>query len=143
MGVCVNSTAHLQLDEQGNEEQIGNRTECALLGMAKKFGSDYLQLRKDMNDVRQIPFSSKTKMMSTVVDEKGTNILYCKGAAELVLDRCSNQMDLDGNTKPLGESDKGSIKTEVIEKYANDALRTVAIAYREIQGSLPESDEEV
>ena len=40
-----------------------------MIGMAKKFGFDYMQLRKDMMELRQIPFSSKTKMMATVVVE--------------------------------------------------------------------------
>lgn len=52
-------------------------------------------------------------------------------------------MLLDGTVQPLEENDKNSIKSEVIEKYANDALRTVAISYREITGSIPENDEEV
>ena len=111
--------------------------------MAKKFGFDYMQVRRDTMQVKQIPFSSKTKMMTTVVEEGGSDIIYCKGAAELVLDRCSEQMLLDGSLKPLTENNKTAIKSEVIEKFANDALRTVAITYREIKGELPEEDEKI
>lgn len=58
--------------------------------MAKKFGFDYMQVRKSLREIGQIPFSSKTKRMSTIVDEDNTNRVYCKGAAELVLDSCTN-----------------------------------------------------
>ena len=43
----------------------------------------------------------------------------------------------------MSESDKKNIRTNVIEKYAQDALRTVAITYRDIEGPIPEDEDEI
>jgi P-type Ca2+ transporter type 2B len=45
--VSVNSDAYPKKNASGNFEQIGNKTECALLELAYKFKIDYLKYRND------------------------------------------------------------------------------------------------
>jgi Ca2+ transporting ATPase len=55
IGSCVNSDANPRFDHNGKFEQIGNKTECALLEMALKFGYDYVKIRNK----EQVPLESK------------------------------------------------------------------------------------
>lgn len=74
-----------------NKEQIGNRTDCALLGFAEVFGIEYKQVRTSLEAkiLKQLPFSSKTKKMTTVVNHNNKVTVHSKGAAEIMLDSCT------------------------------------------------------
>jgi Ca2+ transporting ATPase len=70
-GACVNSNAHPKLEIKNNHtvfEQIGNKTECALLEMAHKFGYEFKNIRDKQKDkiLKIFPFSSERKRMSTI-----------------------------------------------------------------------------
>ena len=79
-------------------------------------------------------------MKATEVEEGGSNIINCKCVNELVLDRCSELMFLDGSLKLLTENDKTAIKSEATEKFVKISLRTVTTTYREMKGVLPEEN---
>ena len=81
MGVCVNSSAN-PIFQNGLVDQIGNKTDCALLELAFNLGYNYRQVRMEYRDetVKVIPFASKTKSMSTVVKQKGKTVVFTKGA---------------------------------------------------------------
>lgn len=83
----------LQKPEQENElpKQLGNKTECALLGFVMDMGQSYEAVREDYPQdtlVKVYTFNSVRKSMSTVTHLPGGNFrLYTKGASEMVLNK--------------------------------------------------------
>ena len=119
-GIAVNSTA--QLDLSGEKPQVlGNPTEGALLLWLRAQGVDYAALRADAQRIDELPFSTERKFMATVVTDpaSGRNILYVKGAPEIVFGLCSNK---SGVTKE-------EIDAQLLE-YQNMAMRTLGFAYQ-------------
>ena len=70
-------------------QQIGNKTECALLGFVLDLGEDYRAMRRrhpDDSFVKVFTFNSARKSMSTVIPlESGGYRVYTKGASEIIL----------------------------------------------------------
>lgn len=120
-GIAVNSTA--QLDLSGDKPQVlGNPTEGALLLWLKERGANYLDLRNDATRLEELPFTTERKYMATVVKSAtGKNILYVKGAPEIVFGMCKNN---NGVTK-------AEIDAQLLE-YQNQAMRTLGFAYQEL-----------
>ena len=94
-GISVNSSysSNIKETDGGLPEQIGNKTECALLGFVNDLGSNYRKLREEMPDSRLTKvytFNSERKSMSTIVPlDSGGYRVYTKGASEIVLKKCS------------------------------------------------------
>ncbi|KAI8078906.1 PMCA-type calcium-translocating P-type ATPase [Halteromyces radiatus] len=136
-GIAINSTAFENNDENGQRSFIGSKTECALLSWAKQLGCDYEQIRHDLNVVQVYPFASKRKTMSTVISNNITGKgyrMYTKGASEIVLDHCTQYIDQHG--KPHRLDKEGIVKWQgIISDYANQALRTIALAYKDMKTS--------
>ena len=120
-GIAVNSTA--QLDISGQKAQVlGNPTEGALLLWLKERGADYLDLRDNVTRIEELPFTTERKYMATVVKSAtGKNILYVKGAPEIVFNMCGNTCGI--TTK--------EIDARLLE-YQNQAMRTLGFAYQEL-----------
>lgn len=120
-------------------KQIGNKTECALLGFVKKIGASYEAIRAESPSeqfVKVFTFNSARKMMSTVVKNKqkpGTYRLYSKGASEMVLSKCSWYLNSEGQLARLDEDKIQSIMHSVIEPMAMDGLRTICVAYKDFE----------
>lgn len=69
LSVCNNTSASPTIARQGTEvtnNQVGNKTECALLEMAFRMGYDFKKFRNKDNQQRIFPFSSEKKKMATV-----------------------------------------------------------------------------
>ncbi|MFW6025498.1 MAG: cation-translocating P-type ATPase [Candidatus Woesearchaeota archaeon] len=96
----------------------GDPTEIALLVSAKK-----ASLKQDKKRVKSIPFSSKRKRMTTIMDDGNA---YMKGAPEVILSRCNRILTNDGII-PLDEKTRNEIK-KVNHNFANDALRVLGFA---------------
>ena len=115
-------------------------TEMAMLKMINKFGVDFEGMRKKhlTGDVCRFQFTSKRKKMSTVLrNVEGCEIptdqrLHTKGAAEIVLATCSHYLDSEGNKQVMTDEMKSSL-LEVIENFARGALRTICMAYKDVQ----------
>lgn len=120
-GIAVNSTA--QLDLSGDKPQVlGNPTEGALLLWLRERGADYRELRDNTQRLEELPFTTERKYMATVVKSAtGKNILYIKGAPEIVFGMCK---DTCGVTKK-------EIDAQLLE-YQNQAMRTLGFAYQEL-----------
>jgi Ca2+ transporting ATPase len=150
---------------KGMLDYSGNATECAMLKMVNQLDAfdgepddrdqPYRKIRKDfpesMPGRSAITFSSKRKRMSTLVPmpqgSKSPHRLYCKGASEMVLELCTKVAEKDGSDKPITEDEREKIN-KAIDDFANMGLRTIAVAYRNLDespvkedGSLPESVE--
>ena len=120
-GIAVNSTA--QLDLAGERPQVlGNPTEGALLLWLTERGADYAALRAKATRIEELPFTTERKYMATVVKSStGKNILYVKGAPEIVFGMCKNTSGVT----------KAEIDTQLLE-YQNMAMRTLGFAYQEV-----------
>lgn len=81
-------TKDAKKDEGGLPKQIGNKTECALLGLVQAWGGSYDEIRKEIPEddlVKVYTFNSARKMMSTIIKRKDGYRVYTKGASEMVL----------------------------------------------------------
>lgn len=111
-----------------NEKAIGDPTEIALLHFAKEKGYKKEDLEKKYPRIKEIPFDSSRKMMSTI-HKKGSNYyVFTKGAPEVVLKKCK-YFESNGKVQKLEEEDIKEFKY-VIKKMANKALRVMALAYK-------------
>lgn len=127
--LCCN--AELRRDE-GRWRIYGDPTEGALLVAAAKAGLWRSLLESEMPRVREIPFSSERKRMTTVhKSPSGGFIAFMKGAPEIVLPLCSRLL-VSGEPKLLTEEDKRTI-LNVNDEMASSGLRVLGLAYREVE----------
>jgi len=112
---------------------VGSPTECALLIWINQLNVTYEDIRKNgPKVVRQFPFSSARKRMSVVIElADGRHRLYTKGAAEMILHLSTNLIMSDGTVDVLSESAKEEY-LQSIEKMASNGLRTLCMAYRDL-----------
>ncbi|KAJ2766257.1 plasma membrane calcium, partial [Coemansia nantahalensis] len=133
-GVAINSTAFEGPDDKGNIDFIGSKSECALLGFGKTCGLDYRCVRADHTPARVYPFSSEKKTMTTIIPVPGSADrfrVHAKGASEIVLRACTRYVDQDGAEAELDDKVRAELHQR-ISAFANKALRTFALAYKEI-----------
>ncbi|MEF8874015.1 MAG: cation-translocating P-type ATPase [Candidatus Thermoplasmatota archaeon] len=121
-------------------EMIGDPTEAALIQSAQKAGLKKEKLEQKFRRIDEIPFSSDRKMMTTVHDGPGDNDkVFVKGAPEVVLEKCDRYYE-GGKVKELDEEKKEEFIRKN-EEFANEALRILGFAYKDITLK-GESDEE-
>ncbi|PIO38233.1 hypothetical protein AB205_0064780 [Aquarana catesbeiana] len=129
--------------EGGLKRQVGNKTECGLLGFVLDLKRDYQAVRANIPEeklYKVYTFNSARKSMSTVVKlEDGSYRMYSKGASEIILKKCSQIQGGDGETRLFRPRDRDEMVKKVIEPMACDGLRTICIAYRDFSQS-PEPD---
>jgi P-type Ca2+ transporter type 2C len=131
--LCNDSTL---LEAQGKWSIKGDPTEGALTVLAAKAGLRWEQIKAQSPRIGEFPFSSDRKRMTTIHRmEDGKRRAFMKGAPEVILDRCSFFLDAE-EMKALDESERKKILS-ANEELATDALRVLAIAYRDV----PETDE--
>ncbi|KAL5475276.1 hypothetical protein EMCRGX_G027356 [Ephydatia muelleri] len=116
-------------------DQVGNITECALLGFVRELGIDYEALRAQHPTetfVKVFTFNSARKSMSTVIPlEGGGYRLLTKGASEIILYKCTQIMGNEGEIIQLTEGDHRRIYNTVIYPMAQGSLRTICLAFRD------------
>jgi len=116
------------------ERVIGDTTEGALIVAAAKAGITKKDLESLYPRVHEVPFTSERKLMTTVHTTSERSLTaYVKGAPEIVLER-STHIFQNGNVKKLSANDKKSF-LEANEKMANNALRVLGIAYKDLPSS--------
>ena len=117
--IALNSTAELN-----DGKPIGNPTESALLLWLDAQGKDYEELRKQVNVLKQLPFSTERKMMATLAEVDGETYLFVKGAPEIVMKKCIIE---DRMLRQLAEE---------LDEWQHKAMRTLAFAYKKIEASI-------
>lgn len=117
--IALNSTAELN-----DGKPIGNPTESALLLWLDAQGKDYEELRKQVNVLKQLPFSTERKMMATLAEVDGETYLFVKGAPEIVMKKCIIE------DRMLRQS------AEELDEWQHKAMRTLAFAYKKIEASI-------
>ncbi|KAK4202182.1 hypothetical protein QBC40DRAFT_46258 [Triangularia verruculosa] len=140
--IAVNTTA-FEGEENGQPAFIGTKTETALLDWAKRnFGLRPLATERAQYPLAQVfPFNSRRKCMGSVIQLPGNkHRLLVKGAPEVVLERCSTAVadpTQPLSPTPLQVSDKTAI-SDAVSQYASLSLRTLALAYRDLDSWPPE-----
>ncbi|XP_065297277.1 plasma membrane calcium-transporting ATPase 2 isoform X5 [Dermacentor albipictus] len=139
-GISVNSayTSRVILPENPGElpKQVGNKTECALLGFVLDLGKEYQSVRDDIPEEmlhKVYTFNSVRKSMSTVIPLDGGRgfRVYTKGASEIVLKKCSYIFGSGGQVENFRQEDQDRLVRTVIEPMASNGLRTISIAYKD------------
>uniref|UniRef100_A0A8D2ZHH2 Calcium-transporting ATPase n=1 Tax=Scophthalmus maximus TaxID=52904 RepID=A0A8D2ZHH2_SCOMX len=129
--------------EGGLAKQVGNKTECGLLGFVLDLQRDYTTVRDQIPEERLYKvytFNSARKSMSTVIKlPDGSFRLYSKGASEILLKKCSYILDPNGEARGFRPRDRDEMVKQVIEPMACEGLRTICIAYRDLPSN-PEPD---
>jgi len=86
----------------------------------------------DTSQMKRHPFESKRKKMSTIVDSnKFGSRIYLKGGCEIILNSCTHYLDPDGVQKVINDEKKHILK-DTTEKFANDGLRVLCVAFKDI-----------
>ncbi|XP_007446393.1 PREDICTED: plasma membrane calcium-transporting ATPase 2 isoform X3 [Lipotes vexillifer] len=124
-------------------KQVGNKTECGLLGFVLDLKQDYESVRGQMPEeklYKVYTFNSVRKSMSTVIKLPDESFrMYSKGASEIVLKKCCKILNGAGEPRVFRPRDRDEMVKKVIEPMACDGLRTICVAYRDLPGS-PEPD---
>lgn len=123
-------------------EEIGDPTETAFIKYAKDNQLGYDQIMSGITRFDEIPFDSDRKMMTTlghvVRDGVTTDVSYTKGAIDSVIVRCDRILDENGVREITNED--VLFATRSAEKMSSDALRVLALAYREGDEAPKEQD---
>ncbi|XP_052577598.1 plasma membrane calcium-transporting ATPase 2 isoform X1 [Peromyscus californicus insignis] len=123
--------------------QVGNKTECGLLGFVLDLKQDYEPVRSQMPEeklYKVYTFNSVRKSMSTVIKMPDESFrMYSKGASEIVLKKCCKILSGAGEPRVFRPRDRDEMVKKVIEPMACDGLRTICVAYRDFPSS-PEPD---
>ncbi len=139
-GLCCNARLLAPNGESARFTVLGDPTEAALLVLAEKYGLDLEVLRTQTPRLRELPFDSGRKRMSTIHQGRGRERLaYIKGAPKEVLGLCTRQKR-DGTVVSMTEADRMDIMA-VNDEYAKKGLRVLAVATRSIteEDGLPAS----
>ena len=130
-----------KITNNGNEYGIvGDPTEGALVTLAEKAGLSNQDLNSSYKRVKELPFDSDRKMMTTFHENfvEGKYVAFTKGAPDMLIDRCS-YIYLDGQKVEMTEEHKASI-LDKNKEYAQQALRVLALASKEYD-NLPEGND--
>ncbi|XP_013381332.1 plasma membrane calcium-transporting ATPase 2 [Lingula anatina] len=145
--VSINSGYSTRVIKSPTEDlpkQLGNKTECALLGFVMDLGQSYQAIREEVPEERfhrVYTFNSMRKSMSTVIPTEHGFRLFNKGASEMVLRRCTFILGAGGRVRPFSAHDADNLIKRVIEPMAMDGLRTIGIAYKDFVKHNPATNE--
>ena len=107
----------------GEEQHIGDPTETAIVLAAYRNDMPKDDLNKKYPRLTELPFDSDRKLMTTVNEIDGKNIVIVKGAFDSIATRC-----IQGNLE---------LASTINDQMSSEALRVLAVAYKEIE-SIPE-----
>lgn len=103
---------------ESGEQHLGDPTETSIIVAAHKNGMDKAELQAKYPRIGGIPFDSDRKLMSVICDFDGKKIVIVKGAFDVLETRCIS----------------GDFATaeKINDEMAKNALRVLAVAYKEI-----------
>uniref|UniRef100_A0A7N5ZTH3 Calcium-transporting ATPase n=1 Tax=Anabas testudineus TaxID=64144 RepID=A0A7N5ZTH3_ANATE len=148
LGIAVNCAYTTKImppeKEGGLPRQVGNKTECALLGFANDLKRDYQAIRNEIPEeklYKVYTFNSVRKSMSTVLKmADGSYRMFSKGASEILLKKCYKILTANGEPKVFRPRDRDDMVKKVIEPMASEGLRTICLGYRDFPASEGEPD---
>ncbi|MBN1896545.1 MAG: calcium-translocating P-type ATPase, PMCA-type [Candidatus Aenigmarchaeota archaeon] len=138
-GTLCNDSRFMQGD--GTERKMtGDQTEVAIAEFAINNGVDYDGLRGKYKRINEISFTSKRKMMSVLCRHQNENVVFTKGAPEVVLNHCTRML-FGGKIVKLDRKRKEKILKQNTQ-FASHALRVLAFSYKKASGSISEEEME-
>jgi P-type Ca2+ transporter type 2C len=138
-GGLANNT-RLVPDEEtpGRRRVLGDPTEAALKVAAAKAGIDLADEAAMTPRVRELPFDSTRKRMTTIHRDAEGLVAYVKGAPRELLERCA-RVRVHGRDLPLDEG----LRAEALaanDADSSEALRVLAVATRRLHAGVPLDD---
>ena len=140
--LCSNARIVPPSVEQDRYTVLGDPTEACLGVAAQKAGIDLDELMHEQPRIRELPFDSTRKRMTTIHTLKSEidhskRIAYIKGAPKEVMELSTHIM-VDGTKQEISEAYRKQIM-DANDTYARNGLRVLAIAYRPItkDGNIP------
>ncbi|KAI8562324.1 hypothetical protein RHMOL_Rhmol03G0028100 [Rhododendron molle] len=142
--IFQNTGSEVVKNKEGKKSILGTPTESAILEYGLLLGGDFDAQRREFKILKMEPFNSVKKKMSVLVAlPNGGLRAFCKGASEIILTMCDKIVDINGDSVPMSEEQPREI-TNVITSFACEALRTLCLAYKDIDDgfdgeSIPDS----
>ena len=131
IGALCNNAQLRKKNEDNTWEIFGDPTEGALIVAAEKAALGKEKLGGIFPRVREIPFTSERKLMTTVHKTPQNKLVaYLKGAPETVLEKCTHILE-NGKEVKLTEAKINKV-LQANEQLASDALRVLAMAYKQL-----------
>ena len=132
MAAALGNNAHLlpPNEENAHWSILGDPTEAALIVAAAKGGIDLEVESRAQPRLRELPFDSRRKRMSTIHQVKDAQMVYCKGAPKEIMSLCLH-IRMEGKDVPLQDAQKEQISA-AIDLYARNGLRVLAVAQRSL-----------
>ncbi|CAM8989389.1 unnamed protein product [Rhodiola kirilowii] len=136
--IFSNTGGEVVVNKSGKLEILGTPTETALLEFGLSLGGDFQAEREAYKLVKLEPFNSSKKRMGVALElPEGGLRAHTKGASEIVLAACDKVLDSNGKVVPLNDESSSHLNT-TINQFANEALRTLCLAYMELDKFSPE-----
>ncbi len=119
--------------ENNQEKVVGEPTEKAIVEEGLNVGCNKKNIEKLLPRINEIPFDSSRKMMTTIHKIGNKYRIICKGAPDVLLEKCTKEVLEIGENQDIKVKslDKFKIKNEN-EKMAHKALRVIAVAYKDL-----------
>ncbi|KAK6149126.1 hypothetical protein DH2020_016651 [Rehmannia glutinosa] len=139
-----NTGSEVVMNKDGKRTILGTPTESAILEYGLLLGGDFDEQRRVCKLLKVEPFNSEKKKMSVLVALPDGKIrAFCKGASEIILKTCDSVINADGESVPLSEEQVSNVN-DVINGFANEALRTLCLAFKDVddgshENSIPDS----
>lgn len=134
----ANHPMHICQGISCNTPPQAGATDKAMIEFVERFGVNIPEVRNKFlpKDYTYFPFSSKRKRMSTIIENTDSNDgynkrIHIKGAPDLLINACSHYMTADGQIQEINDAIKQTVGN-VIENYAKQALRTIALGYKNL-----------
>ena len=108
-----------------NGQEIGDPTEVALINLGHKFNLKEIEIRDKYTRLKELPFDSDRKMMSTLNLIQGEKHLITKGAPDIIIDKAKYILTDIGEIREIKPEDIENIKKANIE-FAKNGLRVLA-----------------
>ncbi|XP_008276216.1 plasma membrane calcium-transporting ATPase 1-like isoform X1 [Stegastes partitus] len=142
---CAYTTKIMPPEREGGlPRQVGNKTECALLGLTLDLHRDYQNIRNEIPEEKLFKvytFNSVRKSMSTVLkNHDGSYRMFSKGASEILLKKCCKILMSTGEAKVFKSRDRDDLVKRVVESMASEGLRTICLAYKDFPAIEGEPD---
>ncbi|KAM0851067.1 hypothetical protein ACQ4PT_052678 [Festuca glaucescens] len=135
-----NTGGDVVVNKDGKREILGTPTETAILELGLSLDGDFQVVRKATTLVKVEPFNSAKKRMGVVIQLPGGAFrAHCKGASEIILASCSKYLNDQGVVVPLDSATVAHLNA-TIDSFANEALRTLCLAYIEVGDGFSAND---
>ncbi|KAL9326859.1 hypothetical protein ACSQ67_007504 [Phaseolus vulgaris] len=138
--IFSNTGGEVVVNKKGKREILGTPTESALLEFGLSLGGDFHAERQTCKIVKVEPFNSEKKRMGVALETpEGGLRAHCKGASEIILAACDKVINSDGVVVSI-DKESSDYLTSTINQFAGEALRTLCLAYIELENGFSDKD---